>query len=91
MFYELNTWDPFGTTPWKRDTDEPLEGTFKGDTNIFAQIVEVVDPDADFAEGDEIGDASTQSALSTTGVNSTTINAADDDIGIQIPNLLPDG
>jgi hypothetical protein len=46
MFYELNTWDPAGTTPWKRSTDDPLNGTFDGSLNQFAEITLLMDPNA---------------------------------------------
>ncbi|KAH8755940.1 hypothetical protein BGZ57DRAFT_745345, partial [Hyaloscypha finlandica] len=48
MFYELNSWDMLGNSPWKRSTGEELEGTFMGDMNILAQIQLIVDPDAKF-------------------------------------------
>ncbi|KAF5660854.1 integrin alpha n-terminal [Fusarium heterosporum] len=48
MFYELNSWDPAGTTPWKRDSDGgELSGTFYGDMLILSQITKLVDPDAE--------------------------------------------
>ncbi|WDK20854.1 kinetoplastid membrane protein 11 [Colletotrichum graminicola] len=28
MFYELNTWDPLGSSPWKRSNDDALKGKF---------------------------------------------------------------
>lgn len=52
MFYELNTWDPLGTTPWKRSTDEALNGTFDGDIDVFAQITSVMDPGAQYADSE---------------------------------------
>ncbi|KAJ6439023.1 Lipase 1 [Purpureocillium lavendulum] len=48
MFYELNSWDPLGTTPWKRSNDDPLNGTFNGQQEIYAQITLLMDPDANF-------------------------------------------
>ncbi|KAG8356440.1 hypothetical protein FVEN_g5620 [Fusarium venenatum] len=48
MFYELNSWDPAGTTPWKRDTAEgELSGTFYGDMLILAKITRLMDPNAE--------------------------------------------
>jgi hypothetical protein len=48
MFYELNSWDPAGTTPWKRDTDQgELSGTFYGDMLILAQVTKLMDPNAE--------------------------------------------
>jgi hypothetical protein len=38
MFYELNTFDPFGTTPWKRSPGSELQGTFGGDLDILIQM-----------------------------------------------------
>jgi hypothetical protein len=91
MFYELNTLDPLGNSPWKRTNDDPLNGTFQGDTNVFAQIVEVVDTGVQFAQQDDIGDADATAENDLT-VNSTRLDALESaDVGIQIPNLLPDG
>ncbi|KAK4198547.1 hypothetical protein QBC40DRAFT_308196 [Triangularia verruculosa] len=56
MFYELNSWDPAGTSPWKRDTNGgELSGSFYGDMLILAQITRLLDPDADLHHD---GDAS---------------------------------
>jgi hypothetical protein len=53
MFYELNSWDPAGTTPWKRDTDSgELSGTFYGDMLIMAQITRLMDPNAELHHDD---------------------------------------
>lgn len=85
MFYELNTWDPLGTTPWKRSTEEPINGTFDGDIDILAQITSVIDPDAQFADND----------AKTVMINANTIMANVETVAevaeIGIPNLLPDG
>jgi hypothetical protein len=43
MFCELNTFDPTGTAPWKRDTAGELSGTFYGDMLILAQITRIAD------------------------------------------------
>ena len=60
MFYELNSWDMLGNSPWKRSTGEELEGTFMGDMNILAQIQLIVDPDAKFTtEGHKASSAET--------------------------------
>ena len=48
MFYELNSWDPAGTTPWKRDSGGgELSGTFYGDMLILAKITRLMDPNAE--------------------------------------------
>jgi hypothetical protein len=48
MFYELNSWDPAGTTPWKRDSASgELSGTFYGDMLILAKITRLLDPDSE--------------------------------------------
>ncbi|KAF4995624.1 hypothetical protein FGRMN_5016 [Fusarium graminum] len=54
MFYELNSWDPAGTTPWKRDSDGgEISGTFYGDMLILAQITRLMDPNAELHHDDD--------------------------------------
>ncbi|EAL88870.1 uncharacterized protein AFUA_6G10190 [Aspergillus fumigatus Af293] len=64
MFYELNTWDLLGGSPWKRSDNQPFEGTFEGTVNKFAQITRLIDPDAKFTEQAFISDAGTASVAS---------------------------
>lgn len=85
MFYELNTWDPLGNTPWKRSTDENLNGTFDADIDIMAQITTVMDPDAQFANSE----ANTIMTNDSTVI--ATVETVADFANIGIPNLLPDG
>ncbi|KAI8724308.1 hypothetical protein NCS52_00288600 [Fusarium sp. LHS14.1] len=48
MFYELNSWDSAGTSPWKREKDGgELSGTFYGDMLILAQITRLLGLDAE--------------------------------------------
>lgn len=55
MFYELNSWDPAGTTPWKRDVDSgELSGTFYGDMLILAKITNLMDPQAELHHDNEV-------------------------------------
>ncbi|KAK2029623.1 hypothetical protein LX32DRAFT_588194 [Colletotrichum zoysiae] len=88
MFYELNTWDPFGSSPWKRSNDDALNGTFDGEQDILAQITLLLEPDAELAHQDRIeGDASTASVPAPADNDTVTTAALD----IQVPSFLPDG
>jgi hypothetical protein len=61
MFYELNTFDPTGTSPWKRDSAGELSGTFYGDMLILAQITLITDPQAELQhDNGDTGLASTK-------------------------------
>lgn len=103
MFYELNTWDPMGDTPWKRsDEGEAANGTFRGDVNIFSEITLLVDPEADYMHEDKVeDDASASEIMASTSMkamdgsslkNMTSIKAADDESPqLETRNLLPDG
>ena len=82
MFYELNTWDPLGTTPWRRSNDDPLNGTFQGHMEIMAQVSLLLDPNAEFTN---------QEANVTLSPPLPSSTGAAEDIDIQVPNLLPDG
>jgi hypothetical protein len=85
MFYELKTLDPLGTSPWKRSTEEALNGTFDGDIDIFAQIVSVMDPGVQYADSE----ANTVMISENTVI--ATVETVADNAEIGIPNLLPDG
>lgn len=84
MFYELNTLDPLGKTPWKRSNGDPLDGTFAGSLDIFAEITLLVDPDAKLTHQDKVKEESTAKQVFDGFSNKELGN-------IQIPNLLPDG
>jgi hypothetical protein len=84
MFYELNSFDPLGSTPWKRTTNSELNGTFAGSLDIFAQITLLMDKDAQY----KIPEANVSSAEppAAPGIVSNL------DLGdIEIPSILPDG
>ncbi|KAK1994046.1 hypothetical protein LX36DRAFT_585117 [Colletotrichum falcatum] len=88
MFYELNTWDPLGSSPWKRSNDDALQGTFDGEQDILAQVTLLLEPDAELAHQDRIeGDASTASV--TPAADHDVFNTAA--LDIQVPSFLPDG
>jgi len=76
MFYEPNTWDPAGTTPWKRSNNDPLSGTFQGELDILTAITWALDPDA---------------RLTNQEANTTINNGVVELAEFQVPNLLPDG
>lgn len=87
MFFELNTWDPLGGNPWKRSNDGPLNGTFKGQQEIYAQITRLMDPNAEFTqqEGNTTQTSSETAAIEPAPVANFEIP------DIQVPNFLPDG
>ncbi|KAF7164134.1 hypothetical protein CNMCM5623_008824 [Aspergillus felis] len=87
MFYELNTWDPRGSNPWKRSEDQALEGTFEGTVNQFAQITLLMDPNAKLSEQALISNTGTASIASS---KVELVNSAGS-FDLAIPNLLPDG
>jgi hypothetical protein len=87
MFYELNSWDPFGSAPWKRSNDDPLNGTFNGEQQVFAQITLLLDPNATFSQ-QEANNAELKLAVQS----NKTRPAQDLEVPeVQVPNLLPDG
>ncbi|RSL78301.1 hypothetical protein CEP51_008323 [Fusarium floridanum] len=88
MFYELNTEDPWGRTPFKRDVSEHENGTFGGDINALARATEYLAPDVEFRHKRLIDAGSAEPADDLSG-GSVTVAAKDDDR--KIPNLLPDG
>lgn len=91
MFYELNTFDPLGTTPWKRSSSGPLNGTFDGAIDALAQITLFVDPSATLAEKDNVQD-NTVTGFSVPA-NRKVADTTNTELSgrFEIPNILPDG
>jgi hypothetical protein len=87
MFYELNTWDPLGLNPWKRSQQNPLQGTFEGSVNEFAQITLLMDPNAQFSDQALMSNTPTASiaASKMALLNNAVVT------GVEVPNILPDG
>ncbi|OJI89883.1 hypothetical protein ASPTUDRAFT_79749 [Aspergillus tubingensis CBS 134.48] len=88
MFYELNTWDPLGSNPHKRSQDRPLEGTFEGSVNEYAEITKLLDPDAQFSKQTSVSDDTTDMTLVESKLSLSTVSESSD---IEVPNVLPDG
>lgn len=80
MFYELNTQDPLGSSPWKRSTDGVLDGTVEASQSQLAQITLLMDPDAQLAESGP--DTSISESKLVMKVKTT---------AIAFPKVLPDG
>lgn len=92
MFYELNSRDPLGDSPWKRSNNDLVNGTFEGDINIFAQITEVLAPDSSFSNpgaGAESTDAAFKSDSVLLAANETAFQL--DSTSVPVPNIVPDG
>ncbi|KAJ4415694.1 hypothetical protein N0V82_007187 [Gnomoniopsis sp. IMI 355080] len=87
MFYELNSRDPLGSSPWKRSTEGPLDGTFEGSLDQFAQITLLMDPNAAFTNEDKIDSAEKAVKIQSQMQSNLTVPELD----IEVPNLLPDG
>ncbi|CZR59922.1 uncharacterized protein PAC_09817 [Phialocephala subalpina] len=88
MFYELNSWDPEGASPWKRDTNGVQSGTFVGSLSQFAELTLLLDPDATLIDQDFIEFASEDISSAESVVF---IESASSDSDVEVPNLLPDG
>jgi hypothetical protein len=84
MFYELDTLDPWGSNPWKRNTDGVADGTVEAYQNQLAQLSLLADPDAklNLPDGAQTAQVSAFHAEMATADTMTTA---------EIPNLLPDG
>ncbi|KAJ3549763.1 hypothetical protein NM208_g348 [Fusarium decemcellulare] len=90
MFYEFSTMDPGGSDPQKRSVEPQAAGTFSGDANTYAYILNIAEPGAEFAHG-----SSSMASASLNETNSLiSIQAeedGDEDWSIGVPNMLPDG
>ncbi|TLD05009.1 uncharacterized protein PgNI_09260 [Pyricularia grisea] len=80
MFYEMNSLDPLGNSPWKRSLDPLSEGTTESIMNALAELYSLTDDEAVLAGEQQMRLASAEE---------TKINALAD--GLAIPKPLPDG
>lgn len=89
MFYELDVFDPRGSTPAKRGTDFALKSTFEGSANFFAHLTRLVDRKAELS-----AHPLALSRVATSMKIASDIDAGAFDIfgyDIGIPGVLPDG
>lgn len=84
-FYELDTWDPLGSNPWKRSEDHPQDRTFEGSVNEFAQITLLMGPNAELAKQGFISDAA---AADVAVADKLAVSGELADL--EVPNVLPD-
>ncbi|KAJ3467994.1 hypothetical protein MRS44_005558 [Fusarium solani] len=90
MFYELNTKDPWGKNPWKRDIDDHENGTFGGDINVLARAAQYLAPDAEFRHKNLIEAGSAEPSDDLPGGGGVTAAGKVGDI-TKVFNVLPDG
>jgi hypothetical protein len=86
MFFELNTRDVFGNTPWKRSVENVPEESFEGSMNAFAQLTLLIDPDAKLSEQKLVSDA-TADSMATASL----MSIGESKFSLGFPNILPDG
>lgn len=93
MFYELDSFDPLGTNPWKRSDSSGLNGTFSADIDILARLTHLLDPDAKLRQADKIEDDSKGVQKPKADAQTPNINAESDTSRTYkiVPNFLPDG
>lgn len=83
MFYELNTLDPIGNNPWKREPNAYPNSTFAGQANLYSKLEQAMNPDAELEEAENIQQEADGKQDLTEPANE---NAA-----VPVPNILPDG
>lgn len=90
MFYKLESLDPFGSNPWKRSVEPHMNATFGGDENMFARVVEFLEPGIKLQNGDEV-----ENVAEVNGKEAAKAHFADAEVKaadlFEWPNLLPDG
>lgn len=89
MFWKLDALDPLGSNPWKRSVEPHMNATFGGDQNMFARVVEYLEPGIELVHEEKVedgGEAESQALKSH--FSTAELEAAD---FIEWPNLLPDG
>jgi hypothetical protein len=83
MFYEMDWYDPAGSSPWKRSTDGVYDGTFEGDMNILSEVTKEMDPDAELV---------TEVYIDEDAAKAPKLEAVSKvNLAVEKANLLPDG
>lgn len=88
MFYKLSTLDPFGSNPWKRSDDPHLNGTFGGDMNQLTMVTQYLSPDIELVYDDKITDDDETEGHRQVAKE---MSSKAEFLGIELPNLLPNG
>ena len=81
MFYELNTFDLFGSNPWKRDEIEHQNSTFGAYMNLLSRATDFLDEGARYRNDHLIED---EARIFQNGSLSIQANG-------EVANWLPDG
>jgi len=90
MFYEMNTWDLEGTSPWKRSVESTYVDTFEGSVNQFAQITYELDPGVKLSDASFVSGTSPASS-SSLAVSKVALMSTTDTEKRSVPWYLPDG
>lgn len=89
MFWKLDALDLLGSNPWKRSDEPHMNAIFGGDINMFARIVEYLEPGIELVHDDKVEDGQEAESQALKAHFSTAeLEAAD---FIEWPNLMPDG
>lgn len=84
MFYELNTNDFFGESPWKRGEHTSPQDSFEGTANIYGLIHEFLYPKDTLIDSKRIDDSKSASSAAL-------LSAQAKEGTIQVRNVMPDG
>jgi hypothetical protein len=91
MFYEMNTWDLGGKSPWKRSFESTYVDTFEGSVNQFAEITYKLDPGVKLSDASFVSDTSPAAAASLFAVSEVNLLSTSDNGKRSVPWYLPDG
>lgn len=94
MFYELNTYDWKGNTPWKRSPQLPAEGTFEGNMDLYASLVLLADSDAKLRGNEAHSNAAEFEAVKASKLSafaSPSLSSSSKGASAVTRSIMPDG
>lgn len=91
MFYEMDSLDPKGTSPWKRIVESAYVDTFEGSVNQFAEIAYGLDPGVKLSAASFVSDTSPATTNSLLAVSKVSLMSTSENTKRTVSKWLPDG
>ncbi|KAJ6080564.1 hypothetical protein N7499_005438 [Penicillium canescens] len=91
MFYEMDSLDLKGTSPWKRTVESSYVDTFEGTVNQFAEIAYGLDSGVKLSAASFVSDTSPAATTSLMAVSKVNLMSTSENTKRTVSKWLPDG